>query len=86
MAESFEEVKNIFAEKRLTHCHPITWSNLEDGVRSTSTTSSASTSSGSGGSCRGETIAPAGRIDDRPRFKGFTNPSDGGEQQRLHSL
>ena len=34
MAEGFEEVKNIFAEKGLTRCPPITRSDLEDGARS----------------------------------------------------
>ena len=89
MAEGFEEVKNIFAKKGLTHCPPITRSDLEDGGRSaSSSSSSASTSSGSGGSCGGETImpAPTRRSGDRPGSEGFVNPSDGGEQQCLHSL
>ena len=79
MAEGFEEVKNIFAEKGLTRCPPITRSDLEDVGRSTS--SSASTSSGSGGSWRGETImpAPTKRSGDGPGSEGFANPSDGGE-------
>ena len=82
MAEGFEEVKNIFAEKGLTRCPPITRSNLEDGARSASSSSSSSAST----SCGGKTIAPAGRMDDGPGPEGFTNPSDGGDQQRLHSL
>ena len=58
MVEGFEEVKNIFAEKGLTRCPPITWFYLEDGARSaSSSSSSASTSSRSGGGCGGETIS-----------------------------
>ena len=83
MVEGFEEVKNIFAEKGLTRCPPISRSDLEDGARSASSSSSSSSASTSGG---GETVDPAGRIDDGPRPEGFTNPSDGGDQQRLHSL
>ena len=29
---------------------------------------------------------PQGKMDDGPGPEGFTNPSDGGDQQRLHSL
>ena len=58
MVEGFEEVKNIFAEKGLTRCPPITRSDLEDGARSTSSSSSRSSASTS---CGGETIAPAGK-------------------------
>ena len=61
MVEGFEEVKNIFAEKGLTRCPAISRSDLEDGARSASSSSSSSTSGG------GETVDPAGRIDDGPR-------------------
>ena len=89
MVEGFEEVKNIFVEKGLTHCPPITRSDLEDErSASSSSSSSASMSSRSGGSCRGETImpTPTRRSGDRHGSEGFANPSDGGEQQCLHSL
>ena len=82
MAEGFEEVNNIFAEKGLTRCPPISRSDLEDGARSTSSSSSSSASTSSGD----ETINPAGRIDDGPRPEGFTNPSDSRDEQCLHSL
>ena len=49
MVEGFVEVKNILAESLLTHCPPITPSDLEDGTSGSSTSTSAGTSSGNGG-------------------------------------
>ena len=56
MVDGFQEVKEILAEKGLTHCPPIARSDLEDGTSanngsssSSSTRTSASTSSGHGG-------------------------------------
>ena len=58
MVEGFQEVKEILAEKGLTHCSPIALLDLEDGTSansssssssSTSTSTSASTSSSNGG-------------------------------------
>ena len=40
MVEGFEEVKNIFAEKVLMHCPPITHSDFEDGASGSSSSSS----------------------------------------------
>ena len=56
MAEGFVEVKDILAERGLTHCPPITPSDMEDGTSGSSTSASASTSSGSGNG--GEVIEP----------------------------
>ena len=85
MVEGFEEVKNIFAEKGLTHCPPITCSDLEDWTSGRSSSTSTTTSSGS--SNGGKIIMPhKRRSGDGPGSKGFANPSDGGEQQSLHFL
>ena len=85
MAEGFVEVKDILAERGLTHCPPITPSDMEDGTSGSSTSASASTSSGSGNG--GEVIEPPEnetRNDDGPESERFVNPSDGGGQQSLH--
>ena len=60
----FEEVKNIFAEKGLTHCPPITHSDLEDGTSgssSSSSTSSTSTSSENGNGGK-SSCSPKGEV------------------------
>ena len=89
MVEGFQEVKEVLAEKGLTHCPPIAHSDLEDGTSansSSSTSTSASTSSGNGGEVvvlPPETEIRTGSSDGRGA-EGFANPSDGGGQQCLH--
>ena len=90
MVEGFQEVKEILAEKGLTHCPPIACSDLEDGTSanssSSSTSTSASTSSGNGGEVI--LLPPESEIrmgsGDGPGAEEFANPSDGGGQQCLH--
>ena len=87
MAEGFPEVKNILAERGLTHCPPITPSDLEEGTSRSNTSTSAGTSSGS--SNRGEVVVPPknemrSNDGDGPEAEGFADPSDGGGQQSLH--
>ena len=92
MVEGFQEVKEILAEKGLTHCPPIACSDLEDGTstNSSSSSSSTSTSASTSSSNRGEVVLlpPKSEIrmgsGDGPGAEGFANPSDGGGQQCLH--
>ena len=92
MVGGFQEVKEILAEKGLTHCPPIACSDLKDGTSansssSSSTSTSASTSSGNGGEVivlPPESEIGMGSGGDRPGPEGFANPSDGGGQQCLH--
>ena len=90
MMEGFQEVKEILAEKGLTHCPPIAHSDLEDGTSassSSSTRTSASSSSSNGGEVivlPPESEIRTGSGGDGPGPEGFVNPSDGGVQQCLY--
>ena len=93
MVEGFQEVKEILAEKGLTHCPPIVRSDLEDGTSASSSSSSSSTrTSTSISSSNGREVIvlpPESKIGtgsggDGPGPEGFANPSDGGGQQCLH--
>ena len=93
MVEGFQEVKEILAEKGLTHCPLIAHSDLEDGTsaNSSTSTSSTSTSASTSSSNRREVVVlppeseiGTGSIGDGPGPEGFANPSDGGGQQCLH--
>ena len=92
MVEGFQEVKNILAEKGLTHCPPITRSDLEDG---TSDGSGASTDTTSEGSNRGDVVLSPelpgrGKIETRtrdgPGLERFADTANGGEECSVYPL
>ena len=56
MVEGFQEMKNILAEKGLTHCPPIAHSDLEDGTSASSSSSSSSTSASTSSSNGGDVV------------------------------